>query len=94
MIETGLGWITRVRSNPSSSIHPFQKGRALAVLACRIEEVGEDPRESELIVAEQSRLVRYLTGSFAIQGRWSKARSVRFSTAIDTTCQATTSEAQ
>jgi len=52
VIETGSGWITRVGSNPQQLYHRFQEGRALAVLACRIEEIGYDAREAELIVTE------------------------------------------
>ena len=36
----------------SSSIIASQKGRALTVLAGRIEQIGDDPREAELVVAE------------------------------------------
>jgi len=42
----------RLGSNPQQFQHRFQKGCALAVLGGWIEQVGDDPREAEFVVAE------------------------------------------
>ena len=61
--------ITHLGSNPQQLQNRFQKGHALAVLAGRIEEVGDDPREAEFVaaeVAEDVEAVREMAIGFAL----------------------------